>query len=109
MKTYKDYKKEIFERDNFICANCGIDTKPAFDKFKNGEVKLKQVKDVYPTLDHIIPKSYFRLIAYRFSDTRYFQTLCGNCNNKKANTLNKKDIIKILLMILFDKTWISNR
>ncbi len=63
---------EIFERDGYICQNCGCKTRP---DFKNPYHPL------YPNLDHIIP------LSQGGSHTRLnTQCLCRQCNIVKHNT-----------------------
>jgi len=62
----------VFERDGYICQNCGRKTRP---DFKNPNHPL------YPNLDHIVPLS--KGGAHTKINT---QCLCHQCNMFKNNT-----------------------
>jgi len=61
----------IFERDDYICQNCGRKTRPDFNDCNN---------PLYPNLDHIVPLS--KGGAHTKENT---QCLCHQCNTWKSN------------------------
>ena len=70
----------IFERDNYICQNCGKKTRPDYNNISH---------PLYPNLDHIIPLS--KGGAHTRQNT---QCLCRKCNSiKGAGSLNDQMLL----------------
>jgi len=60
-REYKQWRKAVFERDNYICQKCG--------KRGNGELNA----------DHIKSWALYPELRYTLSNGR---TLCANCHRK---------------------------
>ncbi len=79
---YKNWRKAIFERDNYTCQICGI--RPA----KGNSVVLNA--------DHIKPQSLFPELRYELNNGR---TLCKSCHKstptygERAKKLSRTDFI----------------
>lgn len=66
-QKWKDTRKQVFERDNYTCQNCGI----------RGGI-------LHP--DHIKPKARFPKLVFKLNNIR---TLCPECH-KKTDTYGYK-------------------
>ena len=64
---YKDWRKSVFERDNYTCKKCG-------DRNGNG-------KNVYLEADHIKSFAFFPELRFILENG---QTLCKTCHLKKT-------------------------
>lgn len=64
---YKEWRKLVFERDNYTCQECGATTGKK-DKFRN-----------FLNADHIKPISQFPCLAHELTNGR---TLCVWCHRK---------------------------
>lgn len=71
-KEANDWRKAIFERDNYTCQFCGA---------RNGKGK-----DVYLEADHIKPFAYFPELRFKLSNGR---TLCRKCHDKTKMSAKK--------------------
>lgn len=75
-KKMEDWRKAVFERDNYTCAECGA---------RNGNGKA-----VYLEADHIKPFAYFEELRFELSNG---QTLCKPCH-KQTNTYGRR-VVKL--------------
>lgn len=66
-KEYKEWRKSVFERDNYTCQTC---------KVRGGELNA----------DHIKPYAFFESLRYTLSNGR---TLCLDCH-RKTETWGRK-------------------
>ncbi len=74
----KEWRKQVFERDNYTCQKCGL-------RSGNG-------KKVVLNADHIKPFAYFPELRYELSNGR---TLCVECHNKtKISAKEMKKLYK---------------
>lgn len=71
-KEAQDWRKAIFERDNYTCQIC---------RARNGKGK-----DVYLEADHIKPFAYFPKLRFVLSNGR---TLCRKCHDKTKMSSKK--------------------
>lgn len=62
---YKDWRKSVFERDNYTCQDCGVTGDKA-----------------YLTAHHIKAFAYFVELRYELSNGK---TLCEDCHSKTDN------------------------
>ena len=67
--TYREWRTAVFERDNYICVDCGL--KGGWDK------KLKRRINIQA--DHIKPFSLFPELRFDINNGR---TLCVDCHKK---------------------------
>lgn len=74
--AYKIWRKNVFERDNFTCQNCGV---------KNG-----CGKSIYFNADHIKPFALYPELRFSIDNGR---TLCVDCH-KKTGTYGRGAIFR---------------
>lgn len=101
---WKSIRNNVLKRDNYTCQICGIKLhkKKKFNKDKKNWLEC----------DHIIPKSYYLILGYRFDtlenkvktilelihNKNNLRTLCSVCHKKitveyrKQKSMLKKDI-----------------
>ena len=78
---YKNWRREVFERDNYLCRECGL--------------KSGQGKAVVLHADHVKPFAYYPELRFEVNNGR---TLCIDCHKKtdtyagKAIKFNKLNI-----------------
>lgn len=77
-KKYKEWRKSVFERDNYTCQKCGARSK------KGKRVELQA--------DHIKQFAYYPELRFEVSNGR---TLCGGCHRKTPTHGHYKKAIKI--------------
>ena len=79
-REYQDWRKSVFERDNYTCQNC---------RAKSGDGIA-----VVLNADHIQPYAYFPELRF---DIKNGRTLCIGCH-KKTNTFGGKAVTYYKLM-----------
>lgn len=72
-KNYKEWRFQVFKRDDFTCKECGI-------------------KGIYLEADHIKPFSFYPELRFNLNNGR---TLCRDCHLQYGWRKTKENLIKL--------------
>lgn len=81
---FKKLKMQVWERDNFTCAYCGLEMRELYLSWKKGKISRRNAR---LTVDHIIPRQAPH--THKITTLQNLNTACWECNNKKGGRNTK--------------------
>lgn len=85
-RVYKELKREVWTRDNYVCRYCGLDMSELYQQYLRGEISRTEA---LITVDHVKPKRPDE--PFRRSTKDNLVTACISCNKKKGGYTSLKN------------------